>query len=124
MNTMSYYQLTFILRTCTQAAQEPNFAPPDPLQWISGSLSKTRQLSSFSISISTSRYHSPHDDVPKMNSACCSLAKVASYRISSTHPFNLVIARGSVVDFEYSNRHASAIVNAANEGCLVNSKKQ
>ncbi|KAL3779968.1 hypothetical protein ACHAWO_008886 [Cyclotella atomus] len=53
-----------------------------------------------------------------MNSTCFSLPKVAAYRIPNAHPFNLVLARGSVVDFEYSNRHASAIVNAANEGCL------
>jgi O-acetyl-ADP-ribose deacetylase (regulator of RNase III) len=54
----------------------------------------------------------------RMNSTCLSLPKVASYQIPNTHPFHLVIARGSVVEFEYSNRHASAIVNAANEGCL------
>jgi O-acetyl-ADP-ribose deacetylase (regulator of RNase III) len=53
-----------------------------------------------------------------MNATCFSLPSVAAYRISNTHPFNLVIARGSVVNFEYANRQASAIVNAANEGCL------
>ncbi|KAL7534808.1 hypothetical protein ACHAXR_007260 [Thalassiosira sp. AJA248-18] len=47
------------------------------------------------------------------------LTKVASYRIhASRHPFNLIIAQGSVVDFVYPNPARSAIINAANEGCL------
>lgn len=54
----------------------------------------------------------------RMNSTCFSLPKVAAYRIPNANPFNLVIARGSVVNFEYINRQSSAIVNAANEGCL------
>lgn len=47
------------------------------------------------------------------------LTKVATYRIPATHPFDLTIARGSVVDFAHpSNPRRAAIVNAANEGCL------
>ena len=52
-----------------------------------------------------------------------SLARVAAYRLHLHYPFtpsfNLIISRGSVVDFSYpSNPESSAIVNAANEGCL------
>eukprot|EP00571_Detonula_confervacea_P009564 CAMPEP_0172316470 /NCGR_PEP_ID=MMETSP1058-20130122/28365_1 /TAXON_ID=83371 /ORGANISM="Detonula confervacea, Strain CCMP 353" /LENGTH=684 /DNA_ID=CAMNT_0013030787 /DNA_START=11 /DNA_END=2065 /DNA_ORIENTATION=- len=44
---------------------------------------------------------------------------VASYSIQTSHPFHLIIAQGSVVDFAYPpNRSKSAIINAANEGCL------
>ena len=46
----------------------------------------------------------------------CSLARVASYRVPSRN-FNLVISRGSVVEWSH-NTQSSAIVNAANEGCL------
>eukprot|EP00578_Thalassiosira_sp_NH16_P030251 CAMPEP_0181077238 /NCGR_PEP_ID=MMETSP1071-20121207/845_1 /TAXON_ID=35127 /ORGANISM="Thalassiosira sp., Strain NH16" /LENGTH=696 /DNA_ID=CAMNT_0023158471 /DNA_START=978 /DNA_END=3068 /DNA_ORIENTATION=- len=47
------------------------------------------------------------------------LSTVASYSIQTTRSFRLVIARGSVIDFEYPlNPSRSAIVNAANEGCL------
>lgn len=44
------------------------------------------------------------------------LTRVASYCIPSRN-FNLVISRGSVVDWSH-NAQSSAIVNAANEGCL------
>ena len=49
-----------------------------------------------------------------------SLTTIATYRIStSQHPFNLIVAQGSVIDFSYpTNPAKSAIVNAANEGCL------
>ncbi|KAL7552199.1 hypothetical protein ACHAWF_015420 [Thalassiosira exigua] len=51
--------------------------------------------------------------------AQCALSRIAVYRTPSQHPFNLVISRGSVVDFSYPpNPKSSAIVNAANEGCL------
>ncbi|KAL7535594.1 hypothetical protein ACHAXR_008853 [Thalassiosira sp. AJA248-18] len=55
-----------------------------------------------------------------MTTAACSiLPRIAAYRIpSNPTPFNLIISRGSVVDFSYTNPKASAIVNAANEGCL------
>eukprot|EP00565_Helicotheca_tamesis_P002498 CAMPEP_0185723102 /NCGR_PEP_ID=MMETSP1171-20130828/49_1 /TAXON_ID=374046 /ORGANISM="Helicotheca tamensis, Strain CCMP826" /LENGTH=229 /DNA_ID=CAMNT_0028390765 /DNA_START=53 /DNA_END=742 /DNA_ORIENTATION=+ len=52
------------------------------------------------------------------------LATIAKYAISksSSHPsfaFTLVFSKGSVVDFTYTPNHEkSAIVNAANEGCL------
>jgi O-acetyl-ADP-ribose deacetylase (regulator of RNase III) len=46
----------------------------------------------------------------------CSLARVASFRVPSRN-FYLVISRGSVVDFAHKTQ-SSAIVNAANEGCL------
>jgi len=47
------------------------------------------------------------------------LTKVATHRIQAPHPFDLVIAKGSVVDFHHEpNPSSSAIVNAANEGCL------
>ena len=46
----------------------------------------------------------------------CSLARVATNRVPGRN-FNLVISRGSVVDFSH-NTQSSAIVNAANEGCL------
>ena len=48
------------------------------------------------------------------HTSVCSLARVATYRVRN---FNLVISRGSVVDFAH-NTQSSAIVNAANEGCL------
>ncbi|KAL3778222.1 hypothetical protein ACHAW5_009624 [Stephanodiscus triporus] len=49
----------------------------------------------------------------------CAFSKVATYRIPSQHPFHLIVSRGSVVDFSHpSNPKSSAIVNAANEGCL------
>ena len=48
------------------------------------------------------------------------LTVIAAYTIDdATHPFDLVIARGSVVDFAYPpNPSRSAVVNAANAGCL------
>ena len=48
------------------------------------------------------------------------LPKSASYRIDAPrNPFRLVLTRGSVVDFAYPGSPArSAIVNAANTGCL------
>ena len=49
----------------------------------------------------------------------CAFSRVASYRIPSLHPFHLIVSRGSVVNFSHpSNPTSSAIVNAANEGCL------
>jgi len=55
--------------------------------------------------------------------ACTLLSRVAAYHIPSAapsqHPFQLIISRGSVVDFAHPNNpQRSAIVNAANEGCL------
>lgn len=52
--------------------------------------------------------------------SACALSRVAVYPIKGTrHSFNLVISRGSVVDFSYPpNPRSCAIVNAANEGCL------
>lgn len=51
-----------------------------------------------------------------------SLKKIAAYKIQASpnsKPFNLIISQGSVLDFNYtSNQSKSAIVNAANEGCL------
>ena len=52
-----------------------------------------------------------------------SLSRVAAYRLHLYYPFtpsfNLIVSRGSVVDFSYpSNAKSSAIVNSANEGCL------
>lgn len=52
-----------------------------------------------------------------------SLSRIAAYRLHAHYPFtpsfNLIISRGSVVDFSYpSNTKSSAIVNAANEACL------
>src|SRR6056300_1029100 len=49
--------------------------------------------------------------------AACSLARVATFRVKSKAAFNIVISRGSVVDFAH-NTQSAAIVNAANEGCL------
>ena len=49
--------------------------------------------------------------------AACSLARVATFRVKSKVAFNIVISRGSVVDFAHKTQSA-AIVNAANEGCL------
>lgn len=66
---------------------------------------KKRILSSiFSISMS-----SP--------AAVYSLTRVATFHVPSKTAFNLIISCGSVVDFSY-NSQSSAIVNAANEGCL------
>jgi O-acetyl-ADP-ribose deacetylase (regulator of RNase III) len=49
----------------------------------------------------------------------CASSRVATYRIPARHPFRLIVSRGSVVDFSYPpNPKSSAIVNAANEGCL------
>jgi O-acetyl-ADP-ribose deacetylase (regulator of RNase III) len=51
--------------------------------------------------------------------AVCAFYRVATYLIPSKHPFYLIVCRGSVVDFSFpSNPKSSAIVNAANEGCL------
>lgn len=47
----------------------------------------------------------------------CSLARVATFRVKSKAAFNIVISRGSVVNFAHKTQSA-AIVNAANEGCL------
>ena len=49
-----------------------------------------------------------------------SLSTIATYKIpASHHPFKLIISQGSVIDFTYPpNPSHSAIVNAANEGCL------
>ena len=51
-----------------------------------------------------------------------SLNKIATYKIQASpnsKPFNLIISQGSVLDFNYTpNQSKSAIVNAANEGCL------
>ena len=54
------------------------------------------------------------------STACAALSRVATYQVlSAQHTFNLVISRGSVTDFYYPpNPKYSAIVNAANEGCL------
>ena len=48
------------------------------------------------------------------------ISRVTAYHIpGAASPFSLVITRGSVVDFNYTpNATSSAIVNAANEGCL------
>ena len=52
-------------------------------------------------------------------STACSLSRLATFRVPSLHAFNLIISRGSVVDFSYqTNNIQSAIVNAANEKCL------
>ena len=49
----------------------------------------------------------------------CAFSRAALYRTNSQYPFNLIVSRGSVVDFSYPpNPKSSAIVNAANEGCL------
>lgn len=61
--------------------------------------------------------------MPSASAACALLSRVAAYSIPgagpSQQPFNIVISRGSVVDFSYPpNPKSSAIVNAANEGCL------
>ena len=49
-----------------------------------------------------------------------SLSTIATYKIPApNHPFKLIISQGSVIDFTYPpNPSHSAIVNAANEGCL------
>ena len=49
-----------------------------------------------------------------------SLSTIATYKIPAPHhPFKLIISQGSVIDFTYPpNPSHSAIVNAANEGCL------
>ncbi|KAL7470798.1 hypothetical protein ACHAXS_011055 [Conticribra weissflogii] len=50
----------------------------------------------------------------------CALTRVSVYKIQRPrHSFNLVISLGSVIDFSHpANPRSSAIVNAANEGCL------
>ena len=54
-----------------------------------------------------------------MSTACAALTRIATFRIPSLHSFNLIVSRGSVVDFSYqANNIQSAIVNAANEKCL------
>ena len=48
------------------------------------------------------------------------LPKIASYHIDAPrNPFRFVLTRGSVVEFAYlGSPNWSAIVNAANTGCL------
>ena len=54
-----------------------------------------------------------------MSTACAALTRIATFRVPSLHSFNLIVSRGSVVDFSYqANNIQSAIVNAANEKCL------
>ena len=54
-----------------------------------------------------------------MSTACAALTRVATFRVPSLQSFNLIVSRGSVVDFSYqANNIQSAIVNAANEKCL------
>lgn len=77
--------------------------------------SKAKQMKSISTlfsSIESSATRSP--------ATAGALSRVAVYKSTSqTHPFQLVISRGSVVDFSYPpNPKKSAIVNAANTGCL------
>mmetsp|Transcript_24917 Transcript_24917/g.33028 ORF Transcript_24917/g.33028 Transcript_24917/m.33028 type:complete len:251 (-) Transcript_24917:1299-2051(-) len=58
------------------------------------------------------------------NASASCLATTARYAVKQSSPslkspFTLVISQGSVVDFSYPpNKNKSAIVNAANEGCL------
>ena len=49
----------------------------------------------------------------------CGFSRVATYLIPPKHPFHLIFSQRLVVDFSFpSNPNSSAIVNAANEGCL------
>lgn len=43
------------------------------------------------------------------------MMRVAKFTVSIPHSLNLILNKGSVVDFQHAN---GAIVNAANEGCL------
>lgn len=66
-----------------------------------------------------SKILTPKRNIMATTTTVCAFSRVATYLIPSKHPFHLIVSRGSVVDFSFpSNPKSSAIVNAANEGCL------